>query len=352
MQLRARELPGHLRKQLLPVYVVSGDEPLQLRESCDWIRAAARRAGIVERVLLEAAPRGFDWSSLREASDSMSLFADRRLIELHLPSARPGVEGSRTLTDYLGRDSGQDVLLLVMGAVDRQTLGSKWMRALDRVGAIIRVWPVTAEELPRWLRQRAESLGMGLDPAAAALLAERVQGNLLAAAQELEKLHLLHGDAHLDLETVAQSVLDSARFDLFELIDTALAGRTGDALRMLRGLKAEGAEPPAMLWAFLRDIETLQAGRRMIAAGDSPERVTSTLGVWKKRQGVFRSALERHDESSLQRLLELAFAVDAGSKGYGDAPAWDSFELLVLCLGGGCAAQALGMPAEAILSRR
>jgi len=334
MRLYPEKLAAHLQRQLLPVYLVSGDEPLQLQECCDLVRAAARSGGCSDRVVIEAAGRDFDWRELHNSTASLSLFAQRRLIELRVPDGKPGAEGSRALCDYLEQAAEGDVLLVVAGRIDKQSTSSKWFRAIDRVGASVQVWPVDAANLPRWLRQRLAAADLAIDADTLALLAERVEGNLLAAVQEVEKLKLLATDGRVTLQTVLDAVADNARYNLFDMADSALRGDAATGLRMLHGLRGEGTEPAVALWALAREIRTLCEARQAMDAGHSAEQALGARKVWPKRMPLLQGALRRHDRASLDRLLQRAAEVDGSIKGFADGRPWDNLEDLLLGLCG------------------
>jgi DNA polymerase-3 subunit delta len=264
----------------------------------------------------------------------MSLFAERRLLELRVPSGKPGTEGSKALLAYLDDPAEGDVLLIVAGKIDKASTNSKWYRAIDSAGATVSVWPPREGEMPRWLAQRAGAMGMTVERDALELLAERVEGNLLAAVQELEKLRLLAGGDPIDAERVGEAVSDNARYNLFSCVDVCLAGRAEDGLRMLQGLRAEGAEPTALLWALTRDLRTLHGLSLAVAAGQSPGQALNAARVWKSRAPVLQAALGRHSADGCARLLRLAQHVDGCIKGYADGNPWDMLELLVLALAG------------------
>jgi DNA polymerase-3 subunit delta len=326
------KLAQDLQAKLRPVYLVSGEETLLVQECSDLIRAAARRGGCSERRVLDTSERGFNWSDLRDDANSLSLFAEQRLLELRIPNGKPGSDGSKALCEYLEEPAPGDVLLIVAGKIDAASTRSKWHAAIDRVGATVQLWPVKAPELPRWLEQRAQAMGLRIDRDALGMLAERVEGNLLAAVQELEKLRLIAGDQPLGLERIVDAVANSARFNLFALIDTALAGKATDSLRMLQGLRSEGAQPASLLWAFVRELQTLHAMTLAMAAGRSASQVLGEARVWQSRQAPYQAALSRHDPDSCSRLLSLAADVDASTKGYGPGNPWDQMEWLVLGL--------------------
>jgi DNA polymerase-3 subunit delta len=329
MRVYPEKLAGHLQQQLLQVYLVSGDEPLLVQECCDLVRQKAREQGCSEREIIDTGLSGFNWQDLLHSAASMSLFADRKLIELRLPDGKPGVEGSGALCEYLGIAGGDDVLLIVSGKIDKQSTSSKWYKALDKAGATIQVWPVDAKSLPRWLQQRVRSAGMSIDNDALQLLCERVEGNLLAAVQEVEKLKLLAADARITTQTVTEAVSDNARYNVFEMADNALKGDAGTSLRMLHGLRAEGLEPPVVLWTLAREIRTLYEAQSDCDKGQSAQQALSARRVWQNRMPFMQAALARHDMHSLSLLLEQAAEVDGSIKGFADGKPWDNLERLV-----------------------
>ncbi len=328
MRIYPEKLAAHLQQQLLPVYLVTGDEPLLVQECADQVRAAARAGGCTEREVIEASGANFDWQTLLHSAGSMSLFGDRRLLELRLPGGKPGAEGSKALCEYLDLP-GDDVLLLVAGKIDKQSTRSKWYKALDQAGAVVTLYPVRKHELPNWLRQRLGGAGLTIDSDALELLSERLEGNLLAAVQEVEKLKLLAPGDHVDLATVTAAVLDNARYNLFGLVDSAVEGEAAASLRMLQGLRDEGTEPMVVLWALNRELRTLVALRTACDRGQRPEQAMKAQRVWVQREGIVGKALARHDRESLSQLLELAFRVDGSIKGFDDGNCWDNLEQLV-----------------------
>ena len=334
MRLYPEKLPQDIRRQLRAVYLISGEETLLVQECCDQVRAAARRGGCGERKVLDASDKSFSWQDFLQDASSLSLFAERRLIELRIPSGKPGTEGSRALLDYLDHAAPDNVLLIVAGKIERASTNSKWHKAIDAAGASVQVWPVARERLPRWLAQRAQGMGLRVDREALGLLAERVEGNLLAAVQELEKLRLLAGEAPIDADFVAEAVANSARFNLFGLIDAALAGRVEDSLRMLRGLRFAGAQPAALLWGFVRELQLLRSLADAVAAGRGAAEALTEARVWKNRQPVFRAALSRHTVTGSEALLALAARTDGCIKAYEQGNPWEIMELLTIGVAG------------------
>lgn len=342
MQLKPTQLDTHLAQNLAPCYLISGDEPLLVQECADAIRRAARAEGCAERQRLHISSKD-DWLELGHAAGSLSLFAERKLIEVQLPSGKPGTEGSKAIQEYLA-SSPDDVLLIVSGRIDKQSQKSKWYLALDQAGVVMPIWPVSPTELPRWISDRMSSLGLTAEPDAIALLAERLEGNLLAAAQEVEKLKLLHGDHTITATMVADTVSDNARYDAFRLVDVALSGDARGAVRTLRGLKGEAVQPPVLLWAVAREVRLLADLKRDVAAGTSIDRAMQQKGVWRNRQGLVRTALNRLSGRDLAEMQTLSFQVDGSSKGFLLGEPWSLLERLLIVL-------AQGLPADSTRSR-
>lgn len=333
MRLRAEQLAADLGKRLLPIYLVSGDEPLQVNEAADAIRAAARAQGFGERQVLQA-EAGFDWSSLAAAGDSLSLFAERKLIELRLPSAKPGDAGSKALVAYAERPAPDDLLLIVCGKLEKAQQNGKWFKALDAAGAVVQIWPVEPRALPGWVRQRLTARGLEATPEAVALLAERVEGNLLAAAQEVEKLVLLYGSGELDVDTVRAAVSDSARYDVFELADTALGGDAARCARILQGLRGEGSEPVLILWALVREVRALALIAAAAEGGAALDSLLQQHRVWDKRKPLYHAALKRHNARRWRLLLRRAARLDRIVKGAEPGNPWDELLQLSLLIAG------------------
>ncbi len=333
MRLKIDQLGKHLEGRLAPVYVLGGDELLQIQEARDAVRAVAGKQGFNERVLLSA-EKDFDWGIFRAHAASLSLFGDRRVIDLRLVSGKPGDAGARALKAYAVEPSEDNLLIVTMDKFDRASASTQWYKALERAGAAIRTWPVDARSLPGWIRGRAGTRGLTLSAAAAQALGERVEGNLLACAQEIDKLHMLHGETRLDLEDVLRSVADSARFDLFDLVDAALAGDTARSVRILHGLREEGVAPPLVAWALTREIRSMSRMAGDMAGGAGIDRVMGQHRVWDKRRGLVSSALHRHPASVWLDILRQAARTDRITKGGAPGKPWDALESLALAMGG------------------
>lgn len=333
MKLRFDQLAAHLQKGLQPIYLLSGDEPLQVMEAGDAIRRRAREAGYSEREVLHA-ESGFDWNSLLAASGTMSLFAEQRLLELRLPSGKPGKEGGAALAEYAANPPPDTLLLIICGKIERQSQNSKWYKALDSAGVTLTVWPIEPQALPGWVNQRMRSRGMQPTPEAAQLLAERVEGNMLAAAQEVEKLLLLYGEGEITADQVEEGVADSARYDIFELVDTALLGDIPRTTRVMQGLRGEGVEPILVLWALLREIRAMGQMAAEMARGLGAEQAMAGQRVWDKRKPPVRAGLQRHNLNRWQLLLRRAGRIDRMIKGVEAGNPWDELLQLALLMAG------------------
>ncbi|MBU3070749.1 DNA polymerase III subunit delta [Aestuariicella sp. G3-2] len=332
-KLRPDQLNGALRKQLAPVYLISGDEPLLVQESCDQIRQAARKAGFNERELHHA-EASFDWDQLLTSANSLSLFAERKIIELRIDNGKPGDKGGKALISYCENPPEDTLLLIVMPKLDGSSQRSKWFKAVEKVAAFVQIWPIAPQQLPRWIDQRIQQAGMTASHDAIEMLAARIEGNLLAAAQEIEKLKLLAADGQISAEMIAGSVADSARYDVFTLIDKALHGDARAAVRTLQGLKGEGTDATVVLWALAREIRTLSQVAHAMQQGQPLDRAAKSAGVWDKRKALVSNALRRLKLSQLQMLLRKANGIDKAIKGLRSADAWDELMDLTLNLSG------------------
>lgn len=329
MQIRFDQLSAHLKKDLLPAYLVTGDEPLQHAEATDAIRAAGRERGHTTREVFEAGG-DFDWNRLGEAADSLSLFADKRLVDLRLPSGKPGREGGAALRAWCERPPGDTVLLIAAGKVDPQSRKSAWYKAIEGVGAVVPVWPIELAKLPGWIERRMRDRGLEPSAEAVKLLAARVEGNLLAAAQEIDKLVLLGGTGPVDAERVAEAVADSARWSIFDLADAMLAGEPARVARIVNGLRAEGSQPPMLLWALHRELNQLAAVAARIEAGTAPAAAMKAAGIWDRRQPLVGKALRRFDAAGWGELAARCGRLDRLAKGAAEGSVWD--ELLECAL--------------------
>lgn len=325
MKLSIDTLAGHLARDLRGAYLVSGDEPLLAGEAADAIRRRARELQYTERQVFFV-ERGFDWNTLRGESQSLSLFAERRILEVRLPTGKPG-DGAEVLKSMVTDPPPDQLLLVVSGKLERAALQSSWVKAFERHGAWLPVWPIEIERLPDWIARRLRKHGLEPDASAARLLAERVEGNLLAAQQEIEKLALLVKPGPLDASTLAQAVANSARYDVFQLAEAALQADAARALRILAGLRAEGVEATLALWALGRDIRALWQRLDERTAGES-------RSAWQRPNPAFESAARRLRPPAVRALMAEALQVDRTIKGRRKGDPWDALERLVARLAG------------------
>jgi DNA polymerase-3 subunit delta len=335
MQLKPEQLDGHLRKQLAPVYFISGDEPLRVMEAADAVRAAAREQGYSEREVLSV-EAGFDWGRLDAAAGSMSLFAERRLVDLRLPGGKPGDAGGKALRAWAGQPPEDTLLLVTAGKLEPAARKSKWLQALDSAGVVVLVWPLDAQQFPAWVKRRMQQRGLEPTADAVALLAGRVEGNLLACVQEIDKLYLLRGAGPVTGEDIAEAVADSARYDVFSLVDAALAGDGVRTVRMFQGLRGEGTPSAVVLWALAKEVRQLAAMARLVAAGQAVPKVLAQYRVWQNRKAVVGRALQRlaRRDGDAARLLRRCALVDRVIKGQAAGNEWDELLQLLLQLAG------------------
>lgn len=334
MSVAPDSLAAHIeRNGLARCYLIFGDEPLQSAESADLVRAAARAAGIGERLLFEV-ETGFDWQQLMSGANELSLFAEQRLIEIRLGKRKPDKTGSAILAEMLARDDIPDTFLVTADRIDRNAQKARWFKAIDSAGVTVQVRQINISQLDRWIMRRARQRGMTLTQPAAELIAVRAEGNLLACAQELDKLSLLVAEGEVDVDVVLGAMVDSARFDVFGLIDVTLSGDAAKAVRMLRGLREEGTEPVVIGWALNRELRNLAYMAVDLAAGKAVQSVLNEHKVWSTRSRVIRLALERASMPRITRMFRRSITLDRIIKGNLPGNPWDELEILCLQLAG------------------
>ncbi len=326
MQLRADQLQAHLARGLKAIYAVHGGETLLAQEAGDAIRSAARAAGYTERQVFNVSGVNFDWSSLLGAAQAMSLFAERQLIEIRIPSGKPGTNGSDALQRYCGALSKDVVTLLHLPRLDRQQQQSLWFSALDGAGVTLRVDPVERPALPTWLAQRMARQGQRVSEGdagqqALTFFADCVEGNLLAAQQELHKLALLYAPGELSFEQIEAAVLNVARYQVFKLGEAVLAGQTARLLRMLDGLRAEGEAAVLAHWTLAADVLALKQVRDALDAGRPLPMALREARVWGEKERLIERALPRLPAQRLAHLVQAASQCDGVVKGL-KHPAW------------------------------
>ncbi|MGQ4583859.1 DNA polymerase III subunit delta [Lysobacter sp. F60174L2] len=317
MELKPEQLVAQLDSGLQPAYLIAGPEPLRVLEAADAVRAAARAQGIAEREVFDAeGSREPDWDAMQASFRAPSLFASRRLVELRLPTGKPGKDGSAVILDFCA-DPPADVVLLVTAGEWSRKHGGKWSEAIGRVGRVSVAWTVKPHELPGWIEQRLRTRGLRADHDAVQQLAERVDGNLLAAAQEIDKLVLLSDGASIDAATMESLVADAARFDVFRVMDAAMNGHADQVSRMLAGLRAEGEVVPALLGMVVKELQVLAALARVTARGGNLGAEFKARRIWDSKQPMYQRALKRHPAPRWDAFVSQAGRVDRLSKGRG-----------------------------------
>ncbi|MCX7557009.1 DNA polymerase III subunit delta [Xanthomonadaceae bacterium JHOS43] len=329
--MTAPQFEQRLARDALPsVVLLASSEPLLLLEAADSVRSRARALGYAERSVFDV-DTGFDWSDVTMGFSSLSLFASRRLVEVRLPTGKPGKEGGEVLASF-AEDPAPDVILLVQAAQWSRAHETAWVKSIEKTGWFVPMWPVKPAELPRWIGQRLSSRGLRADAQATAMLAERVEGNLLAAAQEVDKLALLHPGATLDAATMQSLVADSARYDIFGLVDAALAGDAAHALRILAGLRGEGAQIPGMLSWVASQIVILVKLADTAARGGNLAQAMQKAGLWQSKEQAFKRALARGGLPDFERLMVACASLDRLSKGRSEGDPWREMERLIVGL--------------------
>lgn len=327
MQLRLDALEAHLAKSLAPLYIITSDEHLLALEAADKIRKTARAQGLTEREVL-VVERHFKWGELLAANQSQSLFGDRKLIELRIPSGKPGKDGGQALQDYVSSLNPDNVTLISLPKLDWQTQKSAWVAALQQAGVYIDIPLVERPQLPAWINSRLAAQRQSADRQSIDFIADRVEGNLLAAHQEIQKLALLHPEGKLSFEQVQDAVLNVARYDVFKLNEAMLSGDAARLVRMIEGLKGEGEALPLVLWAMAEEIRTLLKVKAGAAQGKAIGMLLKEFRIWGPREKLMEPAVRRLKLSTLEAALQEAAQIDKMVKGLrakafaGDA--WDA----------------------------
>lgn len=329
MLLKGEQLAAHLERALKPVYLVYGDEPLLVIEAADAIRAAARRNGFDEREVLTATG-GFNWNDLYHAAGSMSLFGGRKVIDLRIPTGKPGRDGSAALQEYCARPSPDSLLLVTLPGVDWRDEKSAWMSALAAAGVVVKLIPPLVADLPAWIAGRLRRQEQSAAAEGLRFIAERVEGNLLAAHQEILKLAVLYPRGALSLEQIREAVLNVARYDLDGLREAMLVGDVARLTRIIDGLQQEGEAPLLVLWAMTEDVRVLAQINAGLAGRQSLDLLLKEARVWGVRQPLVRRAVQRIDGTRATAALVHAARIDRMIKGLASGDVWDEFRQLGL----------------------
>lgn len=332
MLLRGEQLAAHLERELRPLYVLYGDEPLLVIEAADAIRAKSRQQGYSEREVLTVLPQ-FDWGALLAAGGNLSLFGDKKLIDLRIPTGKPGKEGSVALQQWCQHLSPDNMLLITLPELDWREEKAVWFTALVNAGVAIKLMAPPLAELPGWLAGRLRRQQQGAELEGLKFIAERVEGNLLAAHQEIQKLGLLYPPGQLSMAQIREAVLNVARYDIDGLREALLSGDIGRLTRTLDGLMQEGEAPPLVLWAMSEEIRALTTIRAGMDAGRPVDQMLKDAKVWGPRQQAVKRALQRLTTAVLEAALRHAGQIDRLVKGIGQGNVWEEFLRLGLRLG-------------------
>jgi DNA polymerase-3 subunit delta len=329
LKIPLRQLSRQLEGGLAPAYLIAGDEPFLVDQGLEQMRATARAAGFAEREV-HVVDRSFRWADLQASAGNLSLFAARRILELRMQSPRPGEEGGETLSVLLEHPDPDRLLLVSVAAKLDKRLA--WVKAFEEHGVLVEAWPIERGELPEWITSRARHHGVDLSRDAAELLAERVEGNLLAADQEIRKLALTLPGSAVGAAEILEAVANNARFDVFRLTDAVIAGDAARALRVLGGLRTEGVEPTLVSWALCREITLLARLSYAQAHGENLDNALARMGVWRQRQPAVKQALRRYGAPRTREYLRQAAEVDGIIKGAAPGRPWEALTALVLAM--------------------
>ena len=325
MNLAPAQLHEHLKRGLKSLYTLHGDEPLLVQEFADSLRAHARGQGYTERTVHTVQGAHFDWSEVLASGGSLSLFADKQIVEIRIPSGKPGKDGSLALQQIAERAQGDDATLslIVLPRLDSMTTKGAWFGALESYGITVKFEPISRGMLPQWISQRLSAQGQRVAAGEEGqrtlqFFSDRVEGNLLAAHQEIQKLGLLYGSADagvLSFEQVESAVLNVARYDVFKLSEAVLGGQTVRVARMLDGLQAEGESEVLVHWAISEDIRSLKRVRDAINAGRPMPMALRENRIWGSKEKLYERVLPGISDATLAYLLTAAHKVDGIVKG-------------------------------------
>ncbi len=330
MRLAANQLNQHLQNNLAPLYVLVGDEPLAQSECLDAIRAAARKAGADERTSL-IVERNFNWQQIQQFGQAMSLFSSLRVLEIHIPSGKPGVDGGKALTELANHLIPDTTVMIVLPSLEREAKNSAWFGALQNAGTLIELNEITPTQLPNWLSSRLAAQNQSTDTTSLAFIAHQVEGNLLAAHQEIQKLGLLYPAGEISADAVREAVLNVSRFDAFQLGEAVLAGDAERTTRILQGLQDEGENAVAVMNPLMWVLRPLVRIKQAEARGENIVNAMTNARIYGDRQSLVKRALARLSLRQLEAALQKLCDIDKTAKGVMQGDAW--LELSRLCFG-------------------
>ncbi len=333
MRVYANKLAAQIKQGVSPIYIVSGDEPLLVQESCDLIRDQLKKNGFSQRDLFHA-EASFDWEQVLFSANSMSLFAEQKILEIRLPNGKPGDKGGAALVQFAENIPGDTCMLLVLPKLDKRSQGTKWFKALESRGAFVQIWPIEPKELPGWLGQRFKAAGLNATREAINALAARIEGNLLAAVQDIERLKLSCVDGNVDVPEIQAGVADNSRYDVFGLIDASLSQNSRRALKILQNLRLENAEKLGITRMLAREIRSLIKIGIAVESGQSIDAVMRSQRVMSKRTQLVARCVRAHSVVDFELMIQRLSLIDKAIKGIGQADPWDELTGLVLDLSG------------------
>ncbi len=327
MRINSNQLSEQLLKSEAQLYLITGDEPLQMAEAGDSVRQYARKQGYQNREIYNIEPQ-FQWRELLANCQTQSIFSDKKFIDIRLSSPSIGRDGASAMIQLCRLNQNDNFVLISADKFKKATLQSQWVKAVDQAGMIVQVWPIEPKNLFDWLRQRARKKGLNIADDALRLFAARVEGNLLAAVQELEKLHVLHGDDTINMQMIEAFVANSSRFNVFELTESALAGRMNRTMVILSSLRAETTPTAVILWALANELRLLLRLKKGMEQGQNIAQLFKKFAVWNKKAPLIKSALQRLSSEQLENMLVLAAFADQQIKGQRSGDCWDSLSTL------------------------
>lgn len=329
MRLRYEQIENALKKQLSPLYLVTGDEPLQSGEVADAVRFTAKNSGFTSREILSV-ESDFAWDELKITANSLSIFSDKKILDLRITKAKINAEGASALYNYCQHLPTDTLLLITMPKLDKSALKTKWFQSIDKVGVVIQIWPLDGADLLRWLQRRTQKHGLTITPDGIKLLATKIEGNLLAVSWEIEKLFILYGNSPISAQIVAEAVANNARFDVFKLIDCVLDGHKTLTVTILNSLKTEAVAAPVVLWALTREARMLIKIQAALNQGQNKATVYQAHRLWYKHKQSVDAVLSRIKTQDLYQIMLLGAKVDRQIKGIETGDCWET--LLSLCL--------------------
>lgn len=333
MKVYPEKIKAFIKRTPGNIYIVSGDEPLLVQESSDLIRRELKSAGFTEREIYDVTAN-FDWEQILFSANSLSLFADKKLIEIRMPGGRPGDKGAKALTQFSANPPADVVLLLITSRLDAAIQRAKWFKSLEKSAAWVSLWPIDGKNLPGWIAQRMKNAGLVAEKEVISLLCDKIEGNLLAAVQEIEKLKLTANKGRVDIKHIIEDVADSSHYDVFKLIDAAYSGNARKTIKIVRGLRNEGVEILQLLGMVARETRNLGLMASKLNQGENLDSVLRSQHVWQARKPLITRILRTHDYQTLASIHQQLSSVDRMVKGAESGNPWDELGSLLLHLSG------------------